>query len=180
MRQVPAYETQPFVRLRPLLKEEVALPVSASAVAEIPPPKELVAVPVTANTPVESEVEVELVVVLFTPVKFCSVVLPVATIFCAVSDPTVPDCAKRLVDDALCAKEFVLVLLVIVALVPVRVVKSAEDALRTEAKKFVLVAAVEVLRRMLVKMFAPPNVFASPSRVDEAEEFWVRQTPAIA
>jgi hypothetical protein len=55
------------------------------------------------------------------------------------------NCAFReLVLDAFVAKVLVEVLLVIVALVPRRLVNSAEVAERTDAKKLVLVAAVVV------------------------------------
>ena len=108
-----------------------------------------------------SLVEVALVVVLRSPVKFCSVVEPFATIFCAVSEPTVPDCAKRLVEDAFVAKIFVLVLLVIVAFVPVSEVNSADVAERTDAKKEVEVLLVLVLfiRVMFWKVVEEVKIF---------------------
>ncbi len=81
------------------------------------------------------------------------VVAPVAVIFCA----------TRFVVEI-----FVLVLLVIVAFVPVSEVKSPVVAVRIDAKKLVLVACVEVLRRMLAKIFTPEKVLASPRRVDDA------------
>ncbi len=106
----------------------------------MPFPKVEVAIPVTAKV-----VVVALVVVERRPVKFCRVVEPFASSVCAVSDPTLPLCAKRLVLEAFVAKVLVLVLLVIVALVPRRLVKSALVAESTEAKKFVLVLFVLVL-----------------------------------
>ena len=176
VRQVPAYDTQPLVRLRPLLKEEVAVPESRSAVALIPPPNVEVAVPDTVNTPVESEVEVALVLVLLIAVTFWSVVLPVATIFCAVSAPTVPDCANRLVEDALVAKVLVLVLLVIVAFVPRILVNSALVAERTDAKNEVEVLLLLVLLSSVmfwkvveaVKTFCPEKVLLLARRVVDA------------
>jgi hypothetical protein len=75
----------------------------------------------------------------------------------------VPFVAKRLV-----VLMLVLVLLVMVALVPVSDVKNPLVAVRIDAKKLVLVAAVVVLRRMFAKMFAPEKVLASERSVDDA------------
>ena len=94
-----------------------------------------------------------------------------------------PVTARREVEafvvDALVANKFVAVALVIVALVPKRLVKVPVVAFKIEAKKLVLVACVEVLRRIFAKMFAPEKVFASARRVDDAP-LVLRQTPAIA
>jgi hypothetical protein len=85
----------------------------------------------------------------------------------------VPFVAKRLV-----VLMLVLVLLVIVALVPVSDVKNPLVAVRIDAKKLVLVAAVVVLRRMFAKMFAPEKVLASERSVDDAAVLPM-QTPRI-
>ena len=153
VRHVPPIEKQPLlVRLIPFANVEVA-------------------VPVTAN-----DVVVAFVLVLLIAVTFWSVVEPFTTIFCAVSEPTVPDCANRLVLEALVAKVLVLVLLVMVALVPRILVKSAEVAERTDAKKEVEVEFVLVLFNSVrfakvveaVKMFCPENVLLLARRVDDA------------
>ena len=171
MRQVPAYATQPLVRLRPLLNDDVADPESARAVAEMPPPNEEVAEPVTAKLVVVAAVVVER-----SPVKFWRVVEPVTRRFCAVSAPMEPDCAERLVLEAFCAKVLVLVLFVIVAFVPRRLVKSAEVAERTEAKNEVEVLLVLVLFNSVmfwkvveeVKTFCPEKVLLFARSVVEA------------
>jgi hypothetical protein len=84
------------------------------------------------------------VVVLFPAVKFWRVVEPLTRRFCAESAPMEPVCAERLVEDAFVAKVLVEVLLVMVAFVPKRFVKVPSVALKIEAKKLVLVAAVVV------------------------------------
>ena len=75
MRQVPAYDTQPLVRLIPLLNEEVAVPESASAVALIPPPNDEVAEPETLSAVVVAPVKVPFVATRFVVEIFVLVAL---------------------------------------------------------------------------------------------------------
>jgi len=121
-------------------------------------------------------VVVALVVVLLIAVTFESVVEPFARMFCAVSDPTVPDCAKRLVLDAVEAKVLVEVLWVIVAFVPRILVNSAPVAERTDAKNDVEVLLLLVLLRRVIfakvvdaeNTFCPEKVLLLARRVVDA------------
>jgi hypothetical protein len=157
--QTPRILKQPLVSWMPLAKVEVALPVTAKLVV------------------------VALVVVERSPVKFWRVVEPLARIVCAESAPMEPDCAERLVEDALVAKVLVEVLLVIVALVPRRLVNSALVAERTDAKKEVEVELVLVLFNSVmfwkvvedVKTFCPEKVLLFARRVVEAPVIAVLQ-----
>ena len=94
-----------------------------------------------------------------------------------VSVPIVPAWAKRLVLEALVAKVFVLVALVIVAFVPNRLVKVPRVAVRMEEKKLVEVAWVLVLFNSVtfwkvveapVKVFDPEKVLLLARRVVDA------------
>ena len=83
------------------------------------------------------------------------------------------------VKTAFVANRLVLVLLVIVAFVPNSEVKVPAVAFKIDAKKLVLVAWVEVLRRILLKILIPLHELASTKSVDDAPVL-PTQTPFTA
>ena len=97
----------------------------------------------------------------------------------AVVEVTVRTPVESAVVVAPVAVKFVLVALVKVAFVPKRLVKVPRVAVKMDAKRLVLVACVEVLRRIFAKIFCPLKVFASARSVDDAP-LVLRQVPAIA